>query len=64
MSRQKNNSRITNKYVKFDIPDKCKHCIDNCSILEALSEYEVHPDPDLVDMYCVSSYKKEKGRIK
>lgn len=57
MNQKKN--KITNKYINFDIPDKCKQCIDKCEVLILISEYEREPDPDIVDIYCYTNKKNE-----
>lgn len=44
--------RETNIDIEFDIPDECRHCIDNCPILKEISEYKLFPNPDLVYIYC------------
>lgn len=53
--KQKN--KITNKYMNFNIPDKCKQCTNKCEVLNRISEYEREPDPDIVDIYCCANKK-------
>lgn len=57
---KQNKIKETNKYVNFNIPDKCKYCTNNCEVLKYVSEYEIFPDPDLIDLYCTSPSKIRK----